>query len=148
MLCGGGDSPGDHLLLLVVGSLVEQLTPEVLQPPQRLGRHGEPAPALGGAVEHRPDQRQAALLSGQPADHLDPAAGLAEGALDQVGVADALAVLAGEAQVDQERVEVVGDPPDRGGDSGFQLAMNRLARRRPSATAASPSCSIWSRTCQ
>jgi hypothetical protein len=101
MLCGGGDSPGDHLLLLVVGSLVEQLTPEVLQPPQRLGRHGEPAPALGDAVEHRPDQRQAALLSGQPADHLDPAAGLAEGALDQVGVADALAVLAGEAQVDR-----------------------------------------------
>jgi hypothetical protein len=33
MLRGGGDSLGDHLLLLVVGSLVEQFAPEVLQPP-------------------------------------------------------------------------------------------------------------------
>jgi hypothetical protein len=31
------------------------------------------------------------------------------------------------------------------GYSGFHLAMNRLARRRPSATASSPSCLIWSK---
>src|SRR6266540_1600781 len=59
--------------------------------------------------------RQAALFTGQAADHLDAAAGLPEGPLDQVGVADALAVLSREQQVDGERVEVVGYTGDRGG---------------------------------
>jgi hypothetical protein len=34
------------------------------------------------------------------------------------------------------------------GYSGWYLAMNRLARRRASATAASPSWGIWSKTAQ
>jgi hypothetical protein len=66
-------------------------------------------------VEDRPDQRQATLLAGQPADDLDPAAGLPERVLDQVGVPDALAVLGLEQQVGDERVEVVGHAGDRGG---------------------------------
>ena len=115
MLRGGGDSLGDPLLSWWFRSLTQHLAPEVLQPAQRLGGHGEPTPALGRPVKHRPDQRQAALLTGQAADDLDPAAGLAEGALDQVGVADALAVLGREQQVDQQRVEVVGDAGDRSG---------------------------------
>jgi hypothetical protein len=68
-------------------------------------RHGEPTPALGRPVQHRPDQAEAALLTGQPADHLYPAASLAEGALGQVGGADALAMLGALAAVgdDQQR---------------------------------------------
>src|SRR5215216_4719042 len=46
--------------------------------------------------QHRPHQRQAGALAGQPADHLGAPAGLPEGPLDQVGVTDAVPVLAGE----------------------------------------------------
>jgi outer membrane protein OmpA-like peptidoglycan-associated protein len=57
-------------------------------------------------------------------------------------------MLSREQQVDHERVEVVGHTSDRGGCSGFHLAMNRLARRRASATAAWPSCSMVSKIAQ
>ena len=40
-----------------------------------------------------PDERQAGALTGEAADHLDPPAGLAEGALDEIGVPDAVPVL-------------------------------------------------------
>jgi hypothetical protein len=115
MLRGGGDSLGGHLLGCLWSWLAEQFAPQVLQPAQRLGGHGEPAPALGCPVQDRPDQRQAALLAGQPADDLDPAAGFPEGPLDQVGMPDALTVLRREQQVDHERVEVVGHAGGRGG---------------------------------
>ena len=82
MLGGGGDSLGDHLLCSWFWSLTQHFAPEVLQPAERLGRHGEPTPALGRPVKYRPDQAEAALLTGQSADHLHSAAGLAEGALD------------------------------------------------------------------
>jgi hypothetical protein len=61
---------------------VEQGPAQVLQQPQPVGGHGEPAPAAGGPVEDGPDQGEAAGFAGEPADDLDPAAGLAEGALD------------------------------------------------------------------
>src|SRR6266542_6378583 len=90
----------------LVGPLLEwvegqELTTEILEAAQRLGGHRQATPALGGPVQDRPDQRQAALFTGQAADHLDAAAGLPEGPLDQVGVADALAVLSREQQVDR-----------------------------------------------
>jgi hypothetical protein len=53
--------------------------------------------------------------AGEPADDLGASAGLAEGALDEVGVPDAVPVLGWEPQVDGERGEVVGDAGDRGG---------------------------------
>jgi hypothetical protein len=115
-----------------------QFAPQVLQPAQRLGCHGEPAPALGRPVQDRPDQRQAALLAGQAADDLDPAAGLAEGPLDQVGVADALAVLGREQQVGDECVEVVGDAGDRGGVQRLPLGDEPLGG--PRMTSLSGSC--------
>ena len=67
-----------------LGRRVVQGAAQVGQQPQPGGGHGEPAPAGRGAVEHRPDQGQAGVLAGQAADDLDPAAGLAEGAFDEV----------------------------------------------------------------
>ena len=73
------------------------------------------APPGGGPVEDGPDQRQAAGLAGQPADDLDAAAGLAEGALDEVGVPDPVISARGEAQVDGQAVGSVSRALDRGG---------------------------------
>ena len=61
-----------------------------------------PAPAPAGPIEHGPDQAQAGAFAGEPADDLDPSAGLAEGALDEVGVTDPLVVLDGETQVGEQ----------------------------------------------
>src|SRR5664280_3040906 len=80
---------------------------QVVQQPQPGGGHGEAAPATAGPVQDRPDQRGAAVLAGQPADDLHPAAGLAKGPLDEVGVPDPIPVLPGEAQVDGEVVAAV-----------------------------------------
>src|SRR5215211_1628215 len=85
-LRSGRDSLVDHPL---GDGWVLQLAAEVLQQPQRLGGHREAAPAAAGAVQDRPDQAQAAGLAREPADHFGPAAGLPEGPLDEVGVADA-----------------------------------------------------------
>jgi hypothetical protein len=98
-----------------VSRQAEDLPAQVLEAAQGGGGQGEPAPALGGPVEHGPDRRQAGLLAGKPADHLDAAAGLADGPLDQIGVADPLPVLAGEPQVGDELVEVVLSAPPRPG---------------------------------
>src|SRR6266487_1514677 len=76
MLRGRCDGLVDHLFEWVEG---QELTTEILEPAQRLGGHRQAAPALGGPVQDRPDQRQAAVLTGQAADHLDAAAGLPEG---------------------------------------------------------------------
>src|ERR1035438_9893911 len=59
--------------------------------------HSSPAP--GRPIEDGPDQGETAPFSGQSSDDLYPPAGLPEGALDEVGVADALPVLIGEPQV-------------------------------------------------
>jgi hypothetical protein len=88
------------------GRWVEELAAQVLQQAQALGGHGEPAPAAGGPVQDGPHQRQAAGLAGQPADHLGPAAGFPEGALDEVGVPDPAVVLDREAQVAGELLAV------------------------------------------
>jgi hypothetical protein len=111
MLRSRRDSLVDGVLLNDVG--VEQLA-------AKLGKqadgaegllHAPPAPA--GPVEHRPHQAQAAALPGEPTDDLDPSAGLAEGALDEVGVPDAVVVLGGEAQVGDQVVEVTLEAVDR-----------------------------------
>src|ERR1700712_997036 len=66
----------------------------------------EPAPAGRGTVEHGPDQFEAGVLAGKPADHLHPPARLAEGAFNEIGVARPGPVLAWEAQVHRERLAV------------------------------------------
>jgi hypothetical protein len=82
-----------------LGGWVEQGAAQVLELAQSGGGHGEAAPAAGGAVQDGPDQGEAAGFAGQPADDLDPAAGLAEGALDEVGVPDPVVVLAGKRRL-------------------------------------------------
>src|SRR6266568_2375417 len=89
---GGGARPQ-------LGRGLEQGAAQVLQQAQAGGGHGQAAPAAGGPVEHGPHQGEAAGLAGQAPDDLDPAAGLAEGAFDEVGVPDAVVVPGGEAQV-------------------------------------------------
>ncbi len=88
------------------GGWVEELAAQVLQQAQALRGHGEPAPAAGGPVQDGPHKGQAAGLARQPADHLYPAAGFAEGAFDEVGVPDPAVVLCGEAQVAGELLAV------------------------------------------
>ena len=105
----------------VASAQVEQLAAQVLQQSQRLRGHGQPAPAAAGTVEHRPHQRQARTLAGEPADDLHAPASLTEGALDEVRVPDAAPVLGREAQVHRQRREVVGDAADRGRVAGLPL---------------------------
>src|SRR6266704_3573539 len=88
------------------GGWVEELAAQVLQQAQALRCHGEHAPAAGGPVQDGPHKGQAAGLARQPADHLYPAAGFAEGAFDEVGVPDPAVVLCGEAQVAGELLAV------------------------------------------
>ena len=75
---------------------------QVLQSPDTWDRGLERAPAHAGPIQHRPDQRQAAVLAGQAPDLLDPAPALAEGPLQEVDVADPLAVLDRELEVGGE----------------------------------------------
>ena len=65
-----------------LGRRVVQRPAQVGQQPQPGRCHGESAPSGRGAVEHRPHQLEAAVLAGQPTDHLDPTAGLTEGTFD------------------------------------------------------------------
>lgn len=94
---------------------------QVLQSPDAWDRGLEPAPAHAGPIQHRPDQRQAAVLGGQAPDHLDPAPALAEGPLQQVGVADALAVLDWQVEVSGERAQVGEQAINRPGVLGAVL---------------------------
>ena len=73
---------GGHGAWPQLGGRLEQRAAQVLELAQAGGGHGEAAPAAGGPVQYGPDQGEAAGLAGEPADDLDPAAGLAEGALD------------------------------------------------------------------
>jgi hypothetical protein len=77
-----------------------------------------PAGVVDLEVEHGPDEREAALLAGEAADHLGPSFDFAERSLEQVGAAPALAVAQRVAQVDDERVEVVGEAAGGGGKAG------------------------------
>ncbi len=86
------------------------------------GGHGHPSPASAGSVEDGPYERQAGAFAWEPVDHLDPPAGLAKGALDEVGVAEALVVLDGEEQVGEQAGQVLvqaghggGEPPAEAG---------------------------------
>src|SRR5437016_2428963 len=92
------DSFGDHILNVVDGYRAEEFTAELGEQADRGDGLLHAAPTTAGPVEHCPDQRQAGPLAGESADHLDSAACLAEGALDEVGVPDATVVLGGEPQ--------------------------------------------------
>ena len=93
---------------------VEQRAAQVLQQADAVAGHGQAAPAAGGPVQDGPDQGEAAGLAGEAADDLDPAAGLAEGPLDEVGVPDAVVVLSGEPQVGGQPFAVGEQALDRG----------------------------------
>ncbi len=84
-------------------------------------RHRHPAPATALPVEHSEDEGDTGALAWEPADHLGPAARLAEGALDQVGVPAALPVFFREAQVEGQALEVLDQAGDRSGIGALPL---------------------------
>src|SRR5512132_1430170 len=92
-----------------------ELAARLLQQPHRSGGHYHPTPATRGPVQYRPHQAQARPLPWQPADHLDSPAGLPEGPLDQVGVADPGPVLTRKAQQAGQLSQGVGQAGDRRG---------------------------------
>ena len=104
--CQGGFCSACRVWLRQLGRWVVQRSAQVGQQPQSGRGHGEPAPSGRGAIEHCPHQRQAGVLAWQPADDLHPPARFPEGAFDEVGVPDAVAVLARESQVDGQRLAV------------------------------------------
>jgi hypothetical protein len=140
MLGGGRDGLVDHLPL----GWVEQLVAEVLEQPGGGWGVGQTAPALARAVQDRPDQREAGPLAREPADHLGAPAGLPEGPLEQVGVADPGPVLAREPEVDRQLVEGGGQAGDRGRVNILVATANSWARRVAWSTAACPGG--WSRS--
>src|SRR5439155_22816593 len=87
------------------GWRVEELAAQVVQHAQAGVGGVHAAPSSAGAVQDGPDEVEAAGFAGEPADDLDPAAGLAEGALE-VGVPDPLVVLDREPQVAGELLAV------------------------------------------
>src|SRR5260370_15788296 len=110
-LGGGSDSfgtvsdlGGGHGAWPQLGGGIKQRPAQVLELAQSGGCHGEAAPAAGGAVQDGPDQGEAAGLAGEPADDLDPAAGLAERSLAAGGVPDAGVVVGGEPHVSGQAV--------------------------------------------
>ena len=114
VIFGLGDGDGAWPQL---GGRFEQGPAQVLEVPEPVGGHGQAAPAAGGPVQDGPHQGQAARLAGQPADDLDPAAGLAERSLDEVGVPDPVMVLGGEPQVGGQALPV--------GESGISSPRGR-----------------------
>jgi hypothetical protein len=66
-------------------------------------------------IEDGPDEREAAVLAGEAAHHLGPAFDLAERTLEQVGASPPAAVAGWIAQVNDERVQIVGEASRRGG---------------------------------
>src|SRR6478752_10701314 len=94
---------------------IEELTPQVVQQPQPGVGGVHAAPSSAGAVQDGPDEVKAAGFAGEPADDFDPPAGLAEGALYEVGVPDSLVVLDREAQVAGELLPVGEQELDGGG---------------------------------
>jgi hypothetical protein len=77
-LCGGDLLVDGVRVGLLVFDSVEVLAVDV-------GEGGAVAGVAEEQVEHGPDERQAAGLAGEAADHLGPSFDLAEGAFEQVG---------------------------------------------------------------
>ena len=78
-------------------------------------------------IEDGPDEREAAVLAGEPAHHLGPAFDFAERALEQVGRSPPPAVSGRVAQVHDERVEIVRQALGRGGEAALvELVDERL----------------------
>lgn len=75
--------------------------------------------------EHGPDQGERGGLAGDAADHLRPSPDLDEGALEYVRAPDPFAVLVREAQMDDERVEVVVERAGEGGVGGGEVGGER-----------------------
>jgi hypothetical protein len=101
----------------------------VLSHPSLTGHNGTSEEMRGGSrpagqpsLERPADaRRRARPFPGEPADDLDASAGLAEGALDEVAVADAAPVLGREPQVHGKGRDVAGDARDRRGVAGLPL---------------------------
>jgi hypothetical protein len=89
-LAGGGGGWAE------LAGRLEQRAAQVLQQPQPVSGHGEPAPATGSAVQDGLYEGEAAGLAGEPTDDLGPAVGLAEGALDEVRMPSPLVVSGGK----------------------------------------------------
>src|SRR5829696_7023909 len=82
---------GCHLLLR--GLCTRRLVAKPVKPlAADLGELDPVAGVVDLQVEDRPDEREAALLAGEPSDHLRPSLHLAERSLEQVGRSPALAV--------------------------------------------------------
>src|SRR4051794_2826407 len=98
---GGGHLLGSRLVVSLVSGSLELLAFEL----------GE-LDAVGGVadveVQDGPDEGEAAGLAGEPADHLGASFDFAQRSLEQVRAAPAPAVSGRVAQMDDERVEVVG----------------------------------------
>jgi hypothetical protein len=78
-------------------------------------------------VEDGPDEREAAGLAAEAADHLGAAFDLGERPLEQIRVAPPAAVSGRVAQVHDERVKVVGEALRNGGIARcFELLDERL----------------------
>jgi hypothetical protein len=121
---------------------------QVGQQPQPGRRHSESAPPGRCAVEHRPHQLEAGVLAGQPADDLDPAPGLTEGAFDEVGVPHSGPVITRAPQVHRQRVTVI-EQVRAEADRRVRKALARLvsgcgAVRRGCARRSRPSFEAWS----
>lgn|SRR5271165_5048496 len=81
----GCDSLGGHLLARFGCDRhrrLEELAAEVGEQSGGGRRVLDAAPSPCRPVEHGPDEAEAAALAGEPADDLDPPAGLPEGPLD------------------------------------------------------------------
>jgi hypothetical protein len=118
-LCGG-HLLGGGLFASGVSHPSQALAFELVEPDAVLG--------VGDVeVEDGPDERQAAGLAGEAADHFGAAFDLGERPLEQVRAPPSAAVSGGVAQVDDERVEVVGEAFGGGGVAGLvELVDERL----------------------
>lgn len=96
-------------------------------------------------AEHSPAEREAARLSREAPDHLGSPAHLAERALEKIGAAPATAVAQWVAQVDDERLAVVGGAGGRGRDCWVVTLASRQAPvgRTPGVRATSSEGLLW-----
>src|SRR5438132_533456 len=102
---------GDRLIIALVS-----------HPPEPLALELSELDAVGGVadveIKHGPDQREAAGLAREPADHLGAALDLAERSLEQVGASPPATVAKRVAKMDDERVQVVVQAFRGGGVAG------------------------------
>ena len=105
-LCGGY-LLRDRVVGFVVSDAVEPLAVE-LGEPDAVGLVGDEE------IEDGPDQREAAFLAGEAADHLRAPLDLTERPLEQVRASPPATMSGWVAQVHDERVQVVGQAFGRG----------------------------------